>query len=239
MKKTIFLATLLAAASVQADEYDQVRSALEQLVPGIEVDSIAESPIPGYAQVLIGAQLVYVSMDGDYLLDGQIIEVATRRNLSDQAKGAVRQAKLAGLTDQDMITFPATGERKHRLYVFTDIDCGYCRRLHQQMAEYNDMGIEVNYMMFPRAGIGSESYNKAVSVFCADDQQGAMTAAKAGETPPPKQCDNPVEMNYELGKELGVTGTPALVTTDGTLMPGYVPPAQLAERLESISQSAE
>ena len=235
MKKMMFLVALLAATSAHSDEYDNVRSALEQLVPGIEVDSISESPIPGYAQVLIGAQLVYVSLDGEYLLDGQIIEVATRRNLSDQAKGAVRQAKLEGLTDQDLITFSASGERKHRLYVFTDIDCGYCRRLHQQMAEYNDLGIEVNYMMFPRAGVGSESYNKAVSVYCADDQQVAMTAAKAGETLPPKQCDNPVEMHYELGKELGVTGTPALVTADGTLMPGYVPPAQLAERLQALS----
>lgn len=235
MKKMIFLAALVAATSAHSDEYDDVRSALEQLVPGIEVDSISESPIPGYAQVLIGAQLVYVSLDGEYLLDGQLIEVATRRNLSDQAKGAVRQAKLAGLKDQDLITFAASGERKHRLYVFTDIDCGYCRRLHQQMAEYNDLGIEVNYMMFPRAGIGSESYNKAVSVYCADDQQGAMTAAKAGESLTPKQCDNPVEMHYELGKELGVTGTPALVTSDGTLMPGYVPPAQLAERLQALS----
>jgi thiol:disulfide interchange protein DsbC len=121
--------------------------------------------------------------------------------------------------------------------VFTDIDCGYCRKLHAQMEEYNANGIAINYMAFPRAGIGSRSYEKAVSVWCADDQQAAMTLAKAGSDPDPKQCDNPIAEQYQLGLSMGVSGTPNMMTQSGQLIPGYVPPEQLRERLEKMASA--
>ena len=127
----------------------------------------------------------------------------------------------------DQVVFPATGAKKHTITVFTDIDCAYCRRLHAQIGEYNNLGIEVNYLFFPRAGVGSHSFEKAVSVWCAADRNSAFTTAKAGEEPAPLDCPNPVERHFQIGKELGVTGTPALVAEDGTLIPGYVPPATL------------
>ena len=241
MKKLLFpFLLLLPMGAAMADEsYPAVRAALNTLVPDVEIDSIRPSPIEGYVEVLLGAQLVYISADGQYLIDGQLIEIATRRNLSEAAKGVVRQAALADVEADERIVFPASGEKKHRITVFTDIDCGYCRRLHQQMSEYNQLGIEVDYLMFPRAGIGSASYDKAVSVWCAADRNEALTAAKLGEDPEPKSCSNPIEMHYELGKELGVTGTPALLTDDGTLIPGYVPPASLLQRLDSMAATAE
>ncbi len=122
--------------------------------------------------------------------------------------------------------------------VFTDIDCGYCRKLHAQMAEYNEQGIAISYLAFPRAGIGSRSYEKAVSVWCSEDQQDAMTQAKLGADPDPLQCDNPIAEQYQLGQQLGVTGTPALLTSSGQLIPGFVPPQQLRARLDSMAAVA-
>ena len=122
----------------------------------------------------------------------------------------------------------------HHITVFTDIDCGYCRKLHAEMKEYNELGIGISYMFFPRAGLKSESYDKAVNVWCAADQRNAMTMAKAGEAVDAKVCDNPITAHYNAGMAVGVTGTPALVLEDGTLMPGYLPPAQLKQRLDMM-----
>ncbi|MEM9301825.1 MAG: DsbC family protein [Pseudomonadota bacterium] len=238
MNKTSWILGLIAApllAFAQDDEFDGVRSAMQSLVPGAEIDSIRPAPFPGFAEVLLGAQLIYISLDGQYLIDGRLIEIATRKDLSEAAKGTVRKDRLAGVSNDERFVFPTSGEPKHRLTIFTDIDCGYCRRLHQQMAEYNDLGIEVTYLMFPRAGIGSTSFNKAISVWCADDRNDALTLAKSGQDPESQSCDNPIEEHYQLGRELGVSGTPALVAEDGTLIPGYVPPGQLIERLEALS----
>ncbi|MEM9531867.1 MAG: DsbC family protein [Pseudomonadota bacterium] len=220
-----------ASGTAGAQEYLKARQAVQKLVPGIQIDSVRPAPFEGFVEILLGAQLIYVSENGEYVIDGQLIEVDTRRNLSEASKGAVRSTRLKTVSEGERIRFAANGDRKHRITVFTDIDCGYCRRLHEQMAEYNKLGIEVDYLFFPRAGINSHSYNKAVSVWCAVDQNAAMTLAKSGEEPVPQECDNPVQNHYELGRELGVTGTPALLTDDGALIPGYVPPADLLERL--------
>ncbi len=241
MIRTILVAGLLAAASVAGagDDFKAARDAVQSLVPGIQIDKVRPAPFDGFVEMLLGAQLIYVSVDGKYLLDGRLIEVATRRDLSEAAKGEVRKTRLADVGSGDRIVFPATAEKKHTITIFTDIDCGYCRKLHQQMAEYNELGIEVDYLFFPRAGTGSHSFDKAVSVWCAPDRNQALTAAKAGEEPDPKQCPNPIEMHFELGRELGVTGTPALVAEDGTLIPGYVPPDSLLAQLERIAAEAE
>jgi len=141
---------------------------------------------------------------------------------------------LDSVDESKQITF-APEYPKYDLMVFTDIDCGYCRKLHAQKAEYNQQGIAIHYMAFPRAGIGSNSYDKFVSVWCASEQREALTEAKAGTDPEPKQCDNPIAEQYELGRELGVSGTPSLVMADGQMIPGYVPPEQLRQRLDRMA----
>lgn len=229
------LLLLAAGAASGSDDYAEVRQGLQVLVPGLEADSIRPAPFEGFVEVLLGAQLVYISDDGKYLIDGRLIEIATRRDLSEESKGEVRKKRLAQVTPSERLTYAVDGKKSHRITVFTDIDCGYCRRLHQQMAEYHELGIEIDYLFFPRAGLQSHSYDKAVSVWCADDPNAALTAAKAGEEPAPRQCDNPIESHYQLGRELGVTGTPALLTDDGDLIPGYVPPADLLARLNAIA----
>jgi thiol:disulfide interchange protein DsbC len=216
------------------DQFEVVEQRIRALAPKAESIAVSETPVEGILQVQVDSDIVYASADGKYLIQGRIIDMDTRADLTEQAKAVQRLALLKEVDVSKEITF-APADPVYDLTVFTDVDCGYCRKLHSQIAEYNQQGIAIHYMAFPRAGIGSPSYDKFVSVWCADDQQTALTNAKAGNDPVPEQCENPVAAQYELGVQLGVTGTPALVTADGTLIPGYVPPADLRQRLDSMS----
>lgn len=211
-----------------------VEEKIRALVPTAKTVAIADSPIEGLLQVQINSDIVYVTDDADYLIQGQLMDIDSRTNITDQAKSGIRKGLLADLNSDEQITFSPENP-KYELMVFTDVDCGYCRKLHSQMEEYNEDGIAIHYMAFPRAGVGSESYDKYVSIWCAADQQAAMTQAKDGLDPEPRSCKNPVAEQYELGREIGVTGTPAMITPDGTLIPGYMPPKQLRARLEAMA----
>lgn len=224
----------VAETSTSSIVEDKIRT----LVPNAKTIAVSETPIEGLLQVQINSDIVYVSNDAKYLLQGQIMDIDTRVNITDHAKSGIRQGLLAGLKREEQISFEPE-KSKYDLLVFTDIDCGYCRKLHNQMNEYNQEGIAIHYMAFPRAGVGSDSYDKFVSVWCAEDQKTALTLAKNGDDPVPQKCPNPIADQYELGREVGVTGTPALLTSDGTLIPGYMPPAQLRERLESLEAKAK
>ena len=230
------LAALVAAVNVSADadDYAEAKDAVRQLAPEIEFDSVGPAPVPGFVEIVIGAEVLYVSEDGRYLVQGSVFDVQERKDLTEARRASIRGEKLAALSVEDQLRFgPKSAD--HDVWVFTDIDCGYCRRLHEQMAEYNDLGIRVNYLLFPRAGVGSASFDKAVSVWCADDRHRALTDAKAGEDPTPKQCDNPVTKHFELGQRVGVSGTPAIITTSGQQVGGYLPPAELRKRLDEAS----
>ncbi|MGD9020672.1 MAG: thioredoxin fold domain-containing protein [Lysobacterales bacterium] len=230
--------TTATAGVVEEREFSAVEEKVRTLVPNASTIAVAETPIPGLLQVQINSEVIYVTEDGQYLLQGQIINIDTRMNITDQAKSGIRKAALTGLDPEEQITF-APEKADYNLLVFTDIECGYCRKLHNQMAEYNDNGIAIHYLAFPRAGIGSASYDKYVSVWCAEDQKAAMTLAKNGGDPEPADCQNPIAEQYGLARDIGVTGTPAIVTADGMLIPGYVPPVQLRQRLEALAVNAE
>jgi len=193
-------------------------------------DSIAESQIAGLYQVMYGTEVVYLSADGQYFISGDLLNLKTRENLSDVAKRSIRK-KMMDEAKTQAVTFKAKDE-KHVLKVFTDIDCGYCAKLHREMDEINAKGITVEYLAFPRAGVGSPSYDKIVSVWCAEDQQAAMTKSKSRQTIEAKTCENPVKQQYQLGQALGVNGTPALLTESGQLIPGYMPADRLAKMLD-------
>ncbi len=216
------------------DQFELVEQRIRTLAPKAESIAVSETPVAGILQVQVDGDIVYTSADGKYLIQGRIIDLETRADLTEQAKASLRFELLKGIDQSKEITF-APDKPVYELTVFTDVDCGYCRKLHSQIAEYNEQGIAIHYMAFPRAGIGSPSYDKFVSVWCADDQQAALTNAKAGNDPVPEQCENPIAQQYELGIQLGVTGTPALLTADGTLIPGYVPPADLRQRLDTMA----
>jgi thiol:disulfide interchange protein DsbC len=228
----LLLAVSLAA--VAADDYSMIEERFRTLAPNADSIAISETPIDGILQVQINGDIVYTSADGKYMFQGRIIDMDTREDLTEASKAGLRKDLMGKIDPTGQITF-SPEEPVYELTVFTDIDCGYCRKLHSQVAEYNKQGIAIHYMSFPRAGVGSRSYEKAVSVWCADDPQSAMTNAKLGSDPDPSQCDNPVAEQYQLGIDLGVTGTPALLTSSGQLIPGYVPPDQLRSRLDKMA----
>jgi len=232
----VLLAVTLAVEAAEVD-YGNVEERIRSMAPQATSIAISETPIAGLLMVQVGGDIVYATADGKYLVQGRVIDLDTREDLTEGAKSDVRRELLATADTKNQITF-APVEPKYDLTVFTDIDCGYCRKLHAQIDEYNQQGIAIHYMAFPRAGVGSHSYEKAVSVWCASDQRNAMTQAKLGAEPDPLQCDNPIEEQYKLGIELGVSGTPSLLTSDGMMIPGYVPPEQLRARLDQMAATA-
>lgn len=236
---TLITGSLLAVSmtAVAENDYSAAEERIRTLAPNVESIAISETPIEGVLMVQIAGDIVYMTTDGKFLIQGRVVNMDTREDLTESAKSEVRQELLAGVDTAKQITFSPENP-DYELMVFTDIDCGYCRKLHAQIEGYNENGIAIRYMAFPRAGIGSRSYEKAVSVWCADDQQEAMTQAKLGGEPDPAQCENPIAEQYQLGMALGVTGTPAILTSDGTLIPGYVPPEQLRERLDKMAEVA-
>jgi thiol:disulfide interchange protein DsbC len=232
----LVLLLAISAPAAAEDDFGAVEERIRALAPGAKDIAISETPIAGVLMVQIQGDIVYATSDGKYLIQGRVIDMDTREDLTEGAKSDIRKELMGDIDPAQQIVF-APKEPDYELTVFTDIDCGYCRKLHEQVPEYNKEGISIRYMAFPRAGVGSRSFEKAVSVWCADDQQGAMTSAKAGQEMDPAQCDNPVADQYRLGIALGVTGTPALLTPEGQLIPGYVPPAQLRQRLDRITNT--
>jgi thiol:disulfide interchange protein DsbC len=233
MKRVIKVVALslfgLTLSSAHADE-DAIRQALAKAMPSVKVGSIKPSEIKGLYEVAIGGNIVYVSEDGKYLVQGHLVDVAARVDLTEEKLSGVRKQAIEKLGLDKMIVFKPK-ESKYTVSIFTDIDCGYCRKLHSEIDQYMAQGITIQYLFFPRAGKGSDSYNKAVSVWCADDRKAALTAAKKGDTPPAKTCDNPVDEHMQLAEEFEVKGTPMIVTEKGNIFPGYLPAKQLAEAL--------
>ncbi|MFT5987976.1 MAG: thiol:disulfide interchange protein DsbC [Marinobacter psychrophilus] len=231
----LFSGLLLPAFVAAADIEERITQRLQTAVPGLQIESMAPAKAPGIYEVRTNSgQIVYATEDAEYLFIGDLVklESAGYVNLTEQARTSQRRqtinehAKNGGL-----IQFAAKGEQKAVIDVFTDIDCGYCRKLHGEMDELNELGITVNYFGFPRSGPGTESFRKYVSVWCAKDPQAAMNKAKSGGSVSSADCANPVAEQYNLGRLVGVTGTPAIVLEDGTLMPGYVPAKTLARSL--------
>ena len=221
--------SLLAAPTKENAEIEVVRQSMSKLLSGHPASSITPSPIPGVYEVMVGTQLFYVSADGKYLMNGKLFDIESRTDLTTPKLSKVKAEAIESIGEENMLIF-APKDYKYTVTVFTDIDCGYCRKLHSEIAQYNAKGIRVRYLMFPRAGVGSPSYQKAVNVWCSDDRNQALTRSKAGETIEEKQCENPVADEYALGQLVGVTGTPAIFLADGELVPGYVP----ADKMEAI-----
>jgi thiol:disulfide interchange protein DsbC len=233
MKKIIKIAALsllsLALPVAHADE-TTVREALGKSMPSVKVESIKASEISGLYEVTLGGNIVYVSGDGKYLIQGHLVDVAARTDLTEEKLGNARKQAIEKIGLDKMIVFKPKIS-KYTVSIFTDIDCGYCRKLHSEIDQYMAEGITIQYLFFPRAGKGSESYHKAVSVWCAEDRKAALTAAKKGATPPAKTCNNPIDEHMQLAEDFDVKGTPMIVTEKGTIFPGYLPAKQLAEAL--------
>lgn len=221
----------ISAAADDQIEMDNVKRAIAQIMPNAAPDAIVPAPMANFYEVLIGAQVLYVSKDGRYLLEGDVYDVTARQNVTEVRRSAGRLKTIQAIDPASMIIFePKTAN--YTLTVFTDIDCGYCRKLHSEIQSYLDKGIRIRYLAYPRSGKDTPSYFKAVGVWCAADRKAALTAAKAGGKVEEKKCKHPVDTHLAAGEAVGVSGTPTLVLENGMVVPGYVNAAQLVKIID-------
>jgi len=237
------VATVIAQDMITADPDKAVSVELQQSISSLlahklqfKVSSVERSELPGLFEVVSDQGIFYVNADASYLLQGSLYQVnqGSAVDLTEKTMGKVRIQSIAAYAD-DMIVYPAKNE-KYSITVFTDINCGYCRKLHSEMQDYNDLGITVKYLAFPRSGINTKTYVDMVSIWCADDKAAAMSKAKEGSSIAKKTCNNTVQEQYNLGRQLGVTGTPALILSDGSMQPGYLPAERLIKVLENLGK---
>lgn len=233
MRSKLFVLAWLAIffAPVASAGEAEVRKGLQQLDPKIPIKSIKPSMIKGLYEVVIGADIYYVSSDGKYIISGNVFESKTQKNLTDETKGKVYLGIVNKAGESGMIIYEPKGKAHQTLTVFTDVDCPYCRKFHAEVPDHLKAGIRVRYVMFPLRGMGTETYKKSVSVWCSNDRLEAMTIVKSGGKILDKNCDNPVARNFALAQAMGITGTPTIMTQDGVLFRGYVPKADLHARL--------
>lgn len=232
-----------AAPKVAANTPDaRAIDAVRQLNAQVTIDSVRAAPIPGFREVVAQGQVVYVSDDGRYLFlpgpQGALYDVGEKQNLSEKTLAGMRKELLKAIPLGERIVFAPPNPR-HTVAIFTDVECGYCRKFHSQIAEYNRLGIAVQYLAFPRMGIGSEDYRKMVSVWCSPDRRKALTDAKSDRSVQTKDCKNTVTMQYDIGQRAGLTGTPMIIAEDGTTVGGYLPPQQLREALDRLADEGK
>lgn len=227
----------IAASSGAADQAQptELSDKLAKLA-GSPPDSITESSVTGMKEARWGMTFGYITADESAIIvEGNMLDIATGKNLTEASRGALRAAVMAKLVDDSTITF-APDNAISTVTVFTDVDCGFCRKLHQEMAEYHELGIAVRYVGYPRSGPDTESFRKTAAVWCSSDKHSAMNAAQAGDPMAgvESDCNNPVAAHFALGSEIGLQGTPLLILEDGSAVNGYMPAAALAARIAEI-----
>jgi thiol:disulfide interchange protein DsbC len=230
---TLFAAFALTAGSIQAETapaYDEavITQQLTQL--GLQVNTMSASPVEGLVQVFTNRGLFFISNDGGYFFEGSVFDIQNRQLVNEQQMRPFRQQELQ--LHNDYIEYKAKDEQ-HVVTIFTDPSCGYCRRLHNDMKDYNNAGITVRYLAFPRGGLQSETNDELEAIWCARDKNSSMDRAKAGRSVSSIDCRNPVANHYALGQSFGVTGTPAIVLPSGQLIPGYQPANALLQQLNN------
>ncbi len=237
--RTLTALALCSATVVNAADADPKLAAVQEKISGmfetIQPEHVSRSPVDGWYTVQKGSIVAYVSDDGRYLLQGDLIDLDQNVNLSELSRNDSRREIMAALQDDQAILF-SPSEVKHSVTVFTDIDCGYCRKLHAQIDGYLARGIEVRYVLYPRNGPASRAWSTSEDVWCSRDRGEALTAAKLDREFQTSKCDaSMISTHYMLGQDIGLTGTPAIVFEDGTLVGGFLPPAALAMRLDGSS----
>jgi len=225
----IFFVTSAIANDALKKEFQK---SLSRLSSDFEISDVKETPIKGIYQVTIGPDVIYMSRDGNYVLKGEILDIGNRRNLTEDFRAQTRINLLNTISDSEYIEFSST-KSKNYIYVFTDVDCGYCRKLHRDVPELNSMGIAVRYLAYPRAGVDSIIGEEMRNVWCAENRQKALTTSKNRQPIEVKVCNAPIARHHALGRELGVTGTPAIFLENGRKLPGYIPPDELYEQIQN------
>ena len=228
---TLVIGIGMAVQVMANEDIAELEKSLSERLPQFEISYINQTPIDGMYQVIIGGQVIYMTKDARYMIDGNLIDLSTKKNYTEDALSVIRLSQIEKLGEDKMVVYtPAT--TRHTITVVTDIDCPYCRRLHSEMDEYMDGGVKVRYIFMPLKGQGD--YRTTVSVWCAKDQNEALDLAKSGAELEPKDCENPIDEHLNISRNLGVRGTPAIILQDGSMLPGYVPASKLIAELAKL-----
>lgn len=221
--------------SVANDKFEELKEKFSKVRSDIVVKEVVESEVKGIYKVTFdGNSSVYADETGEFFFSGDLYQIEDNRfvNVTEKQLNGPRAELISKINRDDMIIFSPEGEVKASVFVFTDVDCGYCRKLHEEVAKYNELGIEIKYLAWPRSGVGSPSYQKMASAWCSDDPRDAITKLKSRIDIPTNVCEgNPVANQINLGRQVGLTGTPAIILESGELISGYVPPARLAKTI--------
>jgi len=233
MRITLLISALLLSFAAAATDDDlAARQLVADQFDGLSAEEVTPSPVPGMYQVFVGPQVYYVSADGQYLFYGDLFQLSDNNNLTEAARSGARLEALETFGEDRMIIFQAPNQR-HTITVFTDISCTYCRKLHREIQTYLHAGITVRYLAYPRSGPNTDDWREMEQVWCAADPQAALTAAKQDQPFDGTTClDDTVAASYRLGRMIGFSGTPAIITDTGYLVPGYLPVAQLLPILD-------
>lgn len=227
---------LFMGGVVQAADQDQlekqIREGLAVLAPDVEINRIRSTPVDGLYEVVVGTEVLYMTADGRHILRGELIDLQEKKNVTQETRTQLRRHLLTEMPEEDMIRF-SDGKVEHVIYVFTDIDCGYCRKLHQDVPYLTEHGIEVRYLAYPREGQDSETYQEMEAVWCSADRKAALTNAKSGKSVKAAACESPVAAQYKAGQAMGIRGTPAIFLENGQDLPGYVPPKKLVSIIKA------
>jgi thiol:disulfide interchange protein DsbC len=206
---------------------------------GLEIIKVEASAMPGLVELITNQGLFYASADGKFFIQGKLYGLGgTVTNYSEESLAKVRIDGMKKFTEA-MIVYPAKNE-KHIITVFTDITCGYCRKMHEQMDDYNDKGITVRYLAYPRSGVKdragqySQGFKDLRSIWCHEDPASALTKAKMGSSVAQRICDKPVEDEFNFGRQVGVNSTPTVILENGMMIPGYKEPDALITILEQV-----
>ena len=222
----VFSLVLSFSAFGDEQEIKQVKAELVRTLPELSEATIRPAQIPGLYEIHLDTKIFYTTKDAKYLLTGDLVDLGTRTNLTEIRRAAIRTRLIDKIGEDNMIVI-GPDKPKRTLTVFTDVDCPYCARFHNDVPVLNKYGVKVRYLFYPRAGLKSESYRRSVAVWCADDRIKAIGIAKSGGRLDMKTCPNPVKRDYQLGERLDINGTPTIVFDNGKILPGYVPARQL------------
>lgn len=235
MKNVPLIAAILLLVSLplsaEDDKFADIKASLAERLPDVTVTSISESPVPGVYELISDGQIYYVAEGARFIFDGDLIDMELRSNLTDARRGTVHLSLIDSLDESQMLIYEPEEQSERSITVFTDISCGYCRKLHAELGTLLESGVRVRYLLFPRAGLGSPAHQDLESVWCADNPQDAMTNAKSGGRIIKDNCENPIESHVALAEQVGLRGTPLIYLDNGQMIPGYRAADQLVEMI--------
>lgn len=236
-KSVLVLLMCVIPASLMASEssIDDIFDALKNRVDGLQRDDIEPAIVDGLYKVTLGFDVYYISANAEYLISGDVVELATGAKVDGSGLDGKRKRMIETVATDDLIIYPATGEKRTAISIFTDTTCPYCRKIHEEIPLLTEAGIDVRYLAFPRAGAQSQVAVDMASIWCAEDKPAAMTASKQGRSVEPAECDDPVAEQYELGAAMQIRGTPAIILENGEIVAGYLPASALIERALAAS----